>query len=134
MSPPCLLIVEDHELVQAVYRRILRDQARYTLTFAANGAATLAVLQQQPAIHLVILDLHLPDLHGREVLRTMRSWGGDFLAIPVVVVSSDTAMVKFDPFLKAPVAALAKPFDVGALNALIEGCLPAPQTMTTAAR
>jgi two-component system cell cycle sensor histidine kinase/response regulator CckA len=62
-----LLLVEDEESVRALAARVLRDLG-YTVLVAANGAEALAVGEPyEGTIHLLITDLVLPRLGGREL-------------------------------------------------------------------
>src|SRR5919202_5670014 len=64
-SKPLVLAVDDEPGVLESYRAILEDTCEvYT---AANGAAALEMPARED-IHLVILDLRLPDMEGLEVL------------------------------------------------------------------
>ena len=59
---------------------------------AEHGRAALDVLKEQP-IDLVVVDLNMPVMDGRTLIRFMRS-SPRFNAIPIIVVSSlvnDTA-------------------------------------------
>lgn len=65
-----VLIVDD----EADNRRLLVQwltDAQFNIQTAADGAAALQVFEQwQP--HLILLDIHLPDVYGYEVARRMR--------------------------------------------------------------
>jgi DNA-binding response OmpR family regulator len=65
---PLLVIDDDVELVQLL--AVVFTREGFTLRGAATGAAGLAALDARPA--LVLLDLMLPDMHGREVFRRLR--------------------------------------------------------------
>ena len=77
---------------------------------------------------LILLDLHLPDLHGRDVLQQLKD-DPITAAIPVVILSADatTAEVKR---LKAAGAAeyMTKPIDIDLLIKTITGTLSAHAT------
>jgi len=88
-------------------------------------------LARQHLPDLILLDLHLPDLHGREVLRQLKRDPAT-AAIPVVVLSADatTAQIKR---LRADGAAeyLTKPIDVESLFDTVASRLPAHATVST---
>jgi DNA-binding NarL/FixJ family response regulator len=67
-----VLLVEDHAIVRAGLRRLLGDQAGWTIAEAADGREALAALRTAPA-DLVVLDLNLPGLGGFELLRRLLS-------------------------------------------------------------
>lgn len=80
-----ILAVEDQPASLALLRRILEPEG-FDVKEARSGAEALAVAQETRP-DLVLLDMHLPDMHGLEVLRRMREspWGA---ALAVVAVSA----------------------------------------------
>jgi signal transduction histidine kinase len=64
-----LLIVDDDETDRRLYSRLLARQALGSCEIhqAANGAAALAALREQP-VDCVLLDFNLPDMNGLEFL------------------------------------------------------------------
>jgi two-component system KDP operon response regulator KdpE len=77
-----LLIIDDEAQIRRFLGIGLRAQG-YRVSEAANGRDGLEILASQGA-DLVILDLGLPDLDGREVLRELRAWS----TVPVLVLSA----------------------------------------------
>jgi len=88
-----------------------------------GGLGVELVREHQP--DLVLLDLHLPDIPGEEVLRRLQ----DDLrtaAIPVVVLSADATSGKADLVLAAGARAyLTKPLDLVELKRLVDDLLGA---------
>jgi len=75
---------------------------------------------------LVILDLHLPDMHGQVVLARLQD---DPLTrdIPVVILSADAIPVEVSRLLGLGARAyLTKPLDVGKLLSLLDDLLTDP--------
>jgi CheY-like chemotaxis protein len=71
--------------------------------------------------NLILLDLHLPDLHGHEVLERLKA-DPSTAAIPVVVVSADATPGQISKLLASGAADyLTKPLDVGRLLEIVEG-------------
>ncbi|MES2683320.1 MAG: diguanylate cyclase [Pseudomonadota bacterium] len=68
-----MLIVDDSEADRFTYRRMLgKAEEHYNIFDAATGEAALAAMEtHQP--QFVLLDLHLPDASGLDLLRTIRS-------------------------------------------------------------
>jgi CheY-like chemotaxis protein len=72
---------------------------------------------------LVLLDLHLPDITGEEVLRRLRG-ASETSHIPVVVISADTTPGQIKRLLSAGANAyLTKPLDVKRLFTLLDEIL-----------
>lgn len=80
-----VLIVDHHENVLITIKRLL-EEASYDITTAQSGTKALQLLRQG-AFDLVLLDDHLPDVSGEEVMREIRTAGA---GTPVVVVQSGT--------------------------------------------
>ena len=78
-----VLIVDHHENVLITIKRLL-EEASYDTTAAQSGMKALQLLRQG-AFDLVLLDDHLPDVSGEEIMREVRSAGA---GTPVVVAQS----------------------------------------------
>ena len=64
------LIVEDDPSQAEIFTTALK-QAGYTVTWLDDGAAAVAFLKENHP-DIVILDLHLPEVAGTTILRTIR--------------------------------------------------------------
>lgn len=82
MSGEAVLVVDDEPQIQRVLRPSLVASG-YEVREAATGREALAAVAAQ-APDLIILDLGLPDIDGREVLRKLRI----FMQTPVIVLSA----------------------------------------------
>lgn len=110
---PIVLYIEDNP---SNYKLVERLVARRNLRLlpAAHGRLGLDLARQhRPAA--VLLDLHLPDLPGEEVLRELRDDPAT-AHIPVLVVSADATPGQVQRLLAAGAAAyLTKPIDAAEL-------------------
>ncbi|HUA30997.1 MAG TPA: response regulator [Streptosporangiaceae bacterium] len=78
---PRVLIVEDEPALLRALRINLRARG-YDVAIAARGHEALTEARRHPP-DVVLLDLGLPDLDGREVIRELRGWS----KAPVIVLS-----------------------------------------------
>jgi DNA-binding NarL/FixJ family response regulator len=79
-----VLIADDHAMVRAGIRRFLEDDAGVNrIGEAATGRDTLTMLRSDHW-QLVILDIHMPDRSGIDILRHIRS---GFPEVRVLVIS-----------------------------------------------
>ncbi|HZF68985.1 MAG TPA: PAS domain S-box protein [Gemmatirosa sp.] len=106
-----------------------------TILISRPGWRTIPALQGQLGVELarehrpdvVLLDLHLPDINGDEVLRRLRA-DPRTARIPVVVVSADATTASVERLRAAGADAyLTKPLDVDEFLAVVERFLPAPR-------
>src|SRR6266545_5897859 len=81
-APLKILVVDDEPPIRKLLRMGLSTQG-YEILEAPNGKASLDLLTQNP--DLIILDLGLPDIQGRELLRMIRAQNE---VVPIVVLSS----------------------------------------------
>jgi DNA-binding response OmpR family regulator len=77
-----LLIVEDDEFVQQLLAAYLRNEG-FKVSLAASGEEMLAILDKEP-IHLVLLDLGLPDEDGLTLARQIRARS----SLPIIVLTA----------------------------------------------
>lgn len=90
VAPPLrVLVADDSRVMRKLVRAALRDIGPVDVVEVENGArAREALLVPGARFDLVLLDLHMPEVHGRDVLLDLRRLpGGD--RIPVVVITSD---------------------------------------------
>lgn len=77
-----MLVVEDDAAIRAALTRELVDAGHAVRTEATAAAALAAVVEWKPDV--VVLDLGLPDIDGREVLRMIRGVS----SVPVIVATA----------------------------------------------
>jgi DNA-binding NarL/FixJ family response regulator len=85
-----VLLIDDHPLIlSALQSVILGLGGDMSVTGAGSAGAARAILKADPDFDLVLLDLHLGDADGFEVLAEFRK---TYPALPVVVVSASDRM------------------------------------------
>jgi signal transduction histidine kinase len=118
-----VLHIEDNLANVKLVERILGDREDIEVIAAMHGRLGLELAHElRPA--LVLLDLHLPDVSGDEVLRELRDDPAT-ASIPVVIVSADATPGQIQRLTAAgAMAYLTKPLDVRELLRLLDEVLP----------
>jgi PAS domain S-box-containing protein len=118
-----IVYVEDNLSNLRLVERLLARLDDVRLIPAMQGQLAIDLARQhQPDV--ILLDLHLPGLHGREVLAQLKR-DPVTAAIPVVVLSADVTPAQFERLRATGAAAcLTKPIDAEALLATVRQCAP----------
>jgi CheY-like chemotaxis protein len=82
-----ILVVEDQDAIGSVLADVLQEEG-YVVVRVTHGAAALEYLRSNPAPLLVILDLNMPVMDGREFL-LRRDDAPELKTAPVLVLSAD---------------------------------------------
>jgi PAS domain S-box-containing protein len=118
-----LLYVEDNLANLSLVEAILLSRPGWRTVAALQGQLGVE-LAREHVPDLVLLDLHLPDIPGEEVLRRLRA-DARTAGIPVVVVSADATPGSLERLRAAGADAyLTKPLDVDEFLAAIDRFLP----------
>jgi CheY-like chemotaxis protein len=103
-------------------RGILAQRAQVQMEVAGTGLGGLAAVRERTP-HLILLDMHLPDMGGVDLLRHLKADPATS-AIPVIVVSADATAQQVDAALDAgAVRYLTKPVGVNELLATLDDLL-----------
>ena len=109
------LVVEDDPAVAVVHRGFVESHPRFVVVGEARNGADALRLADALRPDLVLLDLHLPDISGLDVLRRLRLLPG-----PPIDVVATTAARELDSVRQAMaggvLAYLVKPFTSAALR------------------
>lgn len=117
-NQPTILVVDDEQPILRAMRTIL-GQHHYRVITASSGAEGLA-LATASMPDVIILDLGLPDLDGKEVCKQLRSW----TQIPVIILSvRDNDSEKVGALDNGADDYLTKPFSVDELLARVRVAL-----------
>ena len=114
--------VEDNETNVEVMRGILAQRPQVELEVSVTGLDGLAAIRaRQP--DLILLDMHLPDISGMELLRHFKA-DPDLAAIPVVVVSADALPEQVGAAFEAGCSNyLTKPVNIAELLRIVDTLL-----------
>jgi DNA-binding NarL/FixJ family response regulator len=81
-----VLLIDDHPLILAALQSVIQGLGDHVeVASASSGAGARAMLQADSSFELVLLDLHLGDADGFDLLTEFR---GAYPGLPVVVVSA----------------------------------------------
>ncbi len=106
-----ILYIEDNLSNMRLLEVLLRSRPGITLLAAMQGSVGLD-LARQHAPDLILLDLNLPDISGKEVLARLQA-SALTRDIPVIVLSADATASQIERLLSAGARAyLTKPLDV----------------------
>jgi signal transduction histidine kinase/ActR/RegA family two-component response regulator len=114
-----ILHIEDNPANVEVVSRFLRGRPNTGLRSEASGRAGIEyAVRDLP--DLILLDLHLPDLHGDQVLSALKAEPAT-AAIPVVVLSADASPGVIRRLLAGgALAYLTKPIELAELGELLD--------------
>ena len=116
-----VLVVEDEPSVRYIAARILRRQG-YTVLEAANGHAALALAQDlQTPIHLLLTDVVLPRMSGRELAARLKDTRPNVAILFASGYTDDSVLRR--GVLAEGMAFLPKPFTAAALTRKVRAVL-----------
>lgn len=114
-----VLVVEDHRTLRSSVERGLREEGHNVFPVSST-AEGLCIARSEP-LDAIILDLHLPDGDGLDLLKAIRKNG---LAVPVLIVSArDTVDDRILGLDSGADDYLVKPFAFGELVARLRSLL-----------
>ena len=106
-----VLYIEDNEVNAHLMRAILRQRPEIELQICEDGRSGLAAAQAEPP-NLILLDMHLPDIGGEDVMAALRA-DALLCRTPVVVVSADATRMQISAMQQLGVQAyLTKPLEL----------------------
>ncbi len=128
--PVQILLVEDNPADARLTQEAIRDtEFRYSLHLAEDGEEAMEFLYKEgefadaPRPDLILLDLNLPGMDGREVLAEVKA-DEDLGMIPVIVLTTSTAQqdLLYSYGLRAN-SYVNKPIDRARFNVMIKSVM-----------
>ena len=115
-----ILVVDDEPQVREVISRILTAYG-YEVILAENGREALTRFAESPGIDLVLLDMIMPDMGGRECLARLRTADPNARVLIATGYTSDGSAQEL--LREGALAIVEKPFDLTAITEKISGIL-----------
>ena len=108
-----VLVVEDEPVVRGVIVEMLQDQGYRTLE-ATDGPSGLRILRTEKRIDLLITDVGLPGMNGRQLADQARESRADLKILFITGYAESVAIA--DGFLQPGMEMITKPFDLDNLS------------------
>lgn len=105
-----ILVVEDRPTIGMVFNLAL-SQEGHQVEVLHDGKAGLKRLQENPAPELLIIDLHMPGVSGKEVVETMHA-SSTLKHIPIIIISGSMPSEDVMPPQGSYEKFISKPFDL----------------------
>src|SRR5437763_13068796 len=122
-----ILVVDDEPDIRLLTKLNLERDGHLLLT-AGNGSEALAAVQETPP-DLILLDVMMPDVHGRAVLDQLKTHlGKPFSDIPVILLTAlGGPLDRVKGWIEGAVRYLTKPIALDDLRAAVTDALRDPE-------
>jgi two-component system chemotaxis response regulator CheY len=122
-----VLVVDDSPTIRKMVRAALASLTDVSFVEAASGLQAIEALALHP-VRLLVLDLNMPDMHGLDVLRFLRSHS-TYGTLPVIVLTTRGDEPSREAVLEAGASLyLTKPFSPSVLVSSVRKLLDLPVT------
>ena len=101
-----ILIIDDDNSTRLLLQYLLSE--RYRVIGKTNGMEGMLWLNAGNIPDLILLDINMPKLNGKDFLKHVR-FSGFFSDIPILILSSETQLQEVKSFI-SPNDILGKPF------------------------
>ena len=109
-----VLAIDDDRANRQLLFRVLERELECSAISAGTGADGLQLAQDESP-DLILLDLHLPDMHGEKVLEALQRNPGTS-RIPVLVISGEvTQAAREETLRRGATAFFSKPYSIAEL-------------------
>ena len=118
-----ILIVDDDPWIRSLLRHLI-EKENHNAMLSSNSERALTILEDNPHINLVILDMQMPGMNGQELAKQIRSTP-ETSDIPIIMVSGFVQAHEVSDILKHGVDRFVpKPIDhdqiTGYINDMLE--------------
>lgn len=126
-----ILVVDDSPTIRRMVCAALGVLDSVTFVEAGSGLQAIETLAVQP-VQMIVLDLNMPDMHGLDVLRFLRSHA-QYQPLPVMILTTRGDDTTREAALRAGASAyMTKPFSPGVLAASVRELLHPPASASQA--
>jgi two-component system, chemotaxis family, chemotaxis protein CheY len=119
-----ILVVDDSQTIRRMVRAALGALPGVAFAEAGSGLRAIEILAVQP-VQMLMLDLNMPDMHGLDVLKFLRSHD-QYRGLPVMVLTTRGDETSREAAFKAGASAyMTKPFSPTDLLTAVKALLTA---------
>jgi two-component system chemotaxis response regulator CheY len=118
-----ILVVDDAEFVQHIYRVCFRRIGSSTLFHAYNGSEALRILELEGPVDLIILDLNMPVMDGLQFLSELKNHPQHAGTHVLVATTEDKDDLIREAMNRGASSYLKKPFTMEQFLAFVEKIL-----------
>jgi excisionase family DNA binding protein len=117
-----VMIVDSEPEIVEVLEKVLEDEAKYEVEIARSGFSA-GVIAERFRPHVILLDMHLSDIDGREVERQVKG-NPDLQLTKVIAMSGKMAETEFKGLLSVGFDGyLRKPFNMRQVIEAVEDAM-----------
>lgn len=85
-----ILIIEDSAAIQKLTKQVLTFQKEYDIFFANNGKEALEIIKKSDPFHVILIDIEMPVMNGKECIRQIRALSDrEKATVPVIVCTGN---------------------------------------------
>lgn len=123
-----ILIVDDESVIAMILKEILSD-AEHEVFTANNGVSALKLLEQPPKPDLLIVDLLMPGMGGRDFIEKINT-DPKLKGTPIILITGSIPSVKDFPPGGSYQDIICKPFDIDDVVMKVEKLLNTRQHLS----
>ncbi len=114
-----ILVAEDEADIAMILREIL-EMAGHRVTLAIDGAMALELLESDPLPNVILTDLKMPRVSGKQLIETLRS-NPRTAALPVILLTGAIPSIDDFPPDGSYDYLIMKPFDMWDVVDTVDG-------------
>jgi putative two-component system response regulator len=111
-----ILVVEDDPFNQLLIKSLLGKFPQIHIFEALDGVEALNILQNFNDIDIILLDLHMPNMNGYEVLNRLKEDSEIYTNLPSIFIMTTDEDEKKELYTKGADGFISKPFDTKELE------------------